>query len=224
MPRCGSRRRPTIGWTEGAGYASTYIPVYRAPGQPGCSAKESDCTGALMLPNDLDRLVDTLQKSDLFSADFPRRLRILHAEWAELGGEERTRVREPSSIAIRRVKNVWELVNAVDQLGKAKHTAAVPMLAELWANCALVPVREAAGRALLAIGTPEARRALVNLIEDSEHSSVHLAVAAVFDEDPAQAFDRLSHYFEPARVAQPGGAVIPDAILDTFAPSSFVGG
>jgi len=176
-----------------------------------------------MLPNDLDRLVDTLQKSDLFSADFPRRLRILHAEWAELGGEERTRVREPSSIAIRRVKNVWELVNAVDQLGKAKHTAAVPMLAELWANCALVPVRDAAGRALLAIGTPEARRALLNLIEDSDYSSAHLAVATVFDDDPAQAFDRLSHYFEPARVAQQGGTVIPNAILDSFAPSSFVG-
>jgi hypothetical protein len=31
-------------------------------------------------------------------------------------------------------------------------------------------------------------------------------------------------YFEPERVAQPGGAVIPNAVLDTFAPSSFVGG
>lgn len=177
-----------------------------------------------MTPNHLDRLLDSLQKSDLFSADFPRRMRILHAEWAGLGEEERTRVHDPGLIAIDRVKNVWELKNAVDQLGQAKHTAAVPVLAELWANCALVPVRDAAGHALRAIGTPEARRALLNLIEDSDHPSAYLAVASVFDEDPAKAFDRLSHYFEPARVAQPGGAVIPDAVLDTFAPWSFVGG
>jgi hypothetical protein len=177
-----------------------------------------------MLSNHLDKLVDTLQKSDLFSADFPRRMRILHADWAGLAEEERSRVHEPGLIAIRRVKNVSELANAVDQLGQGKHTAGVPMLAELWANCALVPVRAAAGRALLAIGTPEARRALLNLIEESDHSSVYFAVATVFDEDPEQAFDRLTHYFEPGRVAQPGGAVIPDAVLDTFAPCSFVDG
>ena len=177
-----------------------------------------------MLPNLLDRLLDTLRESDLFSADFPRRIRISHAEWAGLGEEECTRVYEPGLIAIRRVKNLQDLEAAVYQLGKAKHTAAVPVLAELWANCALVPVRNAAGSALLAIGTPEARRVLLNFIEDSDSPSVNFGVGAVFDEDPATAFDRLSHYFEPARVAQPGGDVIPNEILSTFAPWSFVDG
>ncbi len=85
-------------------------------------------------------------------------------------------------------------------------------------------MRNAAGHALRTIGNPEARRALLDLIEDADHLSVYLAVASVFDEDSAMAFDHLVHYFKPSRVAQPGGAVIPNAVLATFAPGSFVVG
>lgn len=172
----------------------------------------------------LGRLLGTLRESVLFSEDFPRRRRLSQAEWAELAEEERGRALEPGSVAIRRVKDAWGLADKVYQLGKAKHSAAVPLLAELWADCALQPVRNAAGHALRAIGTPEARRALLGLIEDADHLSVYLAVAAVFDEGAARAFDRFSHYFEPGRLAQPGGAVIPNAILATFAPGSFAAG
>lgn len=171
-----------------------------------------------------DDVLDTLKKSVLFSADFPKRRRYSHAEWAGLDEEELARSHEPGLIAIRRVKNAWDLADAVNQLGKAKHTAAVPLMAELWADCALQPVRNAAGHALRAIGIPEARRALLDLIEDSDHLSVYLAVAAVFDENEASAFDRFSHYFDPGRAAQTGGAVIPNAVLATFAPSSFAAG
>jgi hypothetical protein len=174
--------------------------------------------------NRFDSLLDTLKKSVLFSEDFPRRNRYSHAERARLGEEEHARSREPGLIAIRRVKNAWDLADDINQLGKAKCAAAVPLLTELWADCALQPVRNAAGHALRAIGTPDARQALLDLIEDSDHLSVYLAVAAVFDEDAATAFKRFSHYFEPDRVAQPGGTVIPDAVLATFAPSSFAAG
>jgi hypothetical protein len=174
-----------------------------------------------MDPNHLDRLLDKLKKSVLFSADFPRRRRLSHAERAGLGEDEYTQLHEPGLVAIRRVKNPWDLADAVDQLGNAKFTPAVPVLAELWATCALQPVRNAAGHALRAIGTPEARRALLDLIEDSDHLSVYLAVAVIFDENPAEAFDRLSCYFEVGHRAQLGGAVIPNAILATFAPRSF---
>lgn len=177
-----------------------------------------------MPSNRFDRLLDTLKKSVLFSADFPRRRRLSHAEWARLGEKEQARCREPGLRAIRRVTNAWGLAELVNQLGKAKHAAAVPLLAELWADCALEPVRNAAGHALRAIGTPEARRALLDLIEDADDRSVHLAVAAVFDEDPAKAFDRLSPYFEPGRLARPGGTVIPNTVLATFAPGLFVAG
>lgn len=177
-----------------------------------------------MRHRNLDRLLDTLKKSVLFSADFPTRNRYSHAECAELNEDDQARSHEPGLIAIRRVKNSWELADAVNQLGKAKHAAAVPLLAELWAGCALQPVRDAAGHALRAIGTPEARKALLDLIEDSDHLSVYLAIAAVFDEVAATAFERLSRYFELESVAQPGGAVIPSAVVATFAPSSFAAG
>ena len=78
----------------------------------------------------------------------------------------------------------------------------MPLLAELWAECALAAVRNAAGHALCAIGNSGVRWALLDLIDDSDHLSVYLAVAAVFDEDPATAFDRLLCYFEPARFAR----------------------
>jgi hypothetical protein len=172
----------------------------------------------------LNRVLRTLRESVLFSDDFPKRRRFSHAEWAALSEEERGESVRPGVIAIRRLKNFRELADAVNQLGKAKHAGAVPLLAELWAKCALQPVRTAAGHALRTIGTPEARQALQNLIEDSDHLSVYLAVASVFDEDPEKAFDRLGHYFEPSRLSQPGGAVIPNAALATFAPGSFVAG
>jgi HEAT repeat protein len=146
-----------------------------------------------MRHNRCDSLLDALKKSVLFAADFPKRLRRSHAECVGLGEEERARALEPGLIAIRRVKNTSDLADAVKQLGNAKHAGAVPLLAELWADCALQPVRVAAGQALRAIGTPEARRALIDLIEDSDHLSVYLAVAAVFDQDSATAFDHLSY-------------------------------
>lgn len=177
-----------------------------------------------MFFNRLDSLLDMLQKSVLFSADFPRRTRLSHAEWAGLDEEERMQAREPGGIAIRQVKAARELADAVNQLGKAKHTTAVPLLAKLWADCALQPVRVAAGHALRNIGTPEARKALLDLIEDSDHPSAYLAIATTFDEDAATAFDRFSHYFEVELVKQPGGAVIPKTVLATFAPNSFVAG
>lgn len=92
-----------------------------------------------MRHNRFDTLLDSLKKSVLFSADFPRRRRHSHAEWAGLGEEEHSRLHEPGLIAIRRVKDAWELTDAVNQLGNAKHTAAVPLLAELWAECASAP-------------------------------------------------------------------------------------
>ena len=96
-----------------------------------------------------------------------------------LAETDHARSHEPGLIAIRRVKNFQDLTDIVFQLGKEQHTAAVPVLAELWANCALQPVRNAAGHALRAIGTPAARRALLDLIEDSDHLSVFLAVGGV---------------------------------------------
>jgi hypothetical protein len=167
-----------------------------------------------------DQLLKTLRTSVLFSTDFPKRIRLSHAQSATLDEEVHRQSNHPGLIAVKRVPNWSELVDAVRQLGAAKHLPAVPVLSELWLNCALVPVRTAAGHALRAIGTAEARRALLDQIEDADHFSVFMAVRAIFDESAERAYDRCAPYFEPARVEQPGGSVIPNQILATFAPSS----
>lgn len=174
--------------------------------------------------NHFDLLLCTLKESVLFSTGFPKRARYSHGDWASLSEDERRRSHEPGILAIESVINTWELADVVRQLGETKHSATVPLLAELWTDCAFQPVRNAAGYALRTVGSPEARRALLDLIEDTDFLSVHMAVVAVFDENPACAFDRLTHYFEPSRVSQPGGTVIPKAVLATFSPSSFAVG
>jgi hypothetical protein len=157
-----------------------------------------------------------LEQSDLFSSDFPRRRRLTHAQWAGLSDEERSEARSPHGAAIRRAKNTSALADTIKEIGRDKQESAVPLLAKLWSDCALEPVRIAAGHALRAIGNGEARAALEALIEDADDLSVVLAVRAVFDADPATAFDRFTSYFDPRRVSQPDGRVIPQEVLNSL--------
>jgi hypothetical protein len=164
------------------------------------------------------RRLQELQRSEVFAADFPRRRHLTHAEWAGLSEEERLEAQSPQTAAIRRAKDYRPLVDLISDIGKARQESAVPLLAKLWSDCALVPARIATGHALRAIGNREARAALLSLIEDSDHLSVFLAVRSVFDEDPASAFDRFAPYFDKRRVGAPGGPVIPVEVLRTFGP------
>lgn len=165
-----------------------------------------------------EQTLSELQRSDLFSPDFPKRTHLTHAQWACLTNEQRSEARSPQLTAIRRVTNTWELVEVIKKIGQSKQRSAVPLLATLWSDCALVPVRQAAGHALRNIASREARAALESLIEDADHLSVFLAVQAIFDSDPATAFDRFAAYFEPQRLSQPGGNVIPNEVLGAFGP------
>ncbi len=140
---------------------------------------------------------------------------------ADLCEEERRRPLEVGLEAIRRIKEPHALGNIALELGRLRYSAAVPTLAELWQDCALHPLRTAAGHALREIGTPAARTVLVEMLEDADHLSVFLGVRAIFDQDPMGAFDLLEPYFEPDRVRQPGGMAIPVTILSIFAPGSF---
>ena len=166
-----------------------------------------------------ERRLQKLERSEVFARDFPRRRLLTRAQWAGLSEDERLEAHSSQTAAIRRAKNWLAIVNLIEEIGKARQESAVPLLAKLWSDCALVPVRKAAGHALLAIGSREARAALLSLIEDSDDSSVFLAVRAVFDDSPASAFDRFAPYFEKGRVSQPGGRVIPQEVLRTFGPT-----
>lgn len=160
-----------------------------------------------------------LKRSELFSSDFPKRMHLTHAQWAGLSEKQQAQARSAEAVAARRAKdNTWALVDMINEIGRAQDESAVPLLAMLWSDCALDPVRTAAGHALRGIGTREARAALESLIEDADHLSVFLAIRAIFDSDPGTAFDRLAAYFDPLRVSQLGGSVIPYEILQTFGP------
>jgi hypothetical protein len=164
----------------------------------------------------IDTKLQELERSELFSPAFPRRQRLTHEEWAALSAEERSKTLSPKLTAVRRIKNSGTLVDIVKLMGTAKYEPAVPVLSRLWKDCALMPVRYAAGHALRAIGSTHARAALAEQLEDSDDLSVFLAVRAVFDADPAAAFDQFSCYFDLRRVLRPGGRVIPEEVLRTF--------
>jgi hypothetical protein len=160
-----------------------------------------------------------LEGSKLLAPDFPRRRLVTHAQWAAMSDGERRDAGSAARIAIRRASNSRALVDAIKEIGSARQTSAVPVLAKLWSDCALLPVRQAAGHALRSIGTEAARSALEAMIEDADHLSVFLAVRAVFDANPSTAFDRLAGYFDPQRIGQPGGCKIPQEVLGTFGPA-----
>jgi hypothetical protein len=167
-------------------------------------------------------LLRQLEASVLFAEDFPRRARISVAQWASLPQQARLEAERPAMAAIERARATHKaLADIVKALGVARYDPAVPLLAKLWHDCPLVPVRTPAGYALRAIGSPAARSALVELIDDADELSVVQAVRAIFDADPAQAFEKLADYFRPGRIREPGGTVVPAAVLATFGPTAF---
>jgi hypothetical protein len=171
-----------------------------------------------------DEILVLLRNSALFRSDLPRRASVSYSEAARMSEAERARLFEPGIAAIRATPDHSKLSDLVRAIGRARHAPSVPLLVELWHSCAVKPVRVAAGFALREIGTPESRAALQSAIDEADHMSTQLAIAAIFDEDPRRAYDRLAPRFERGRVSQPGGAAVPDAVLRTFAPSSFTGG
>lgn len=168
-----------------------------------------------------ETLLHELRNSELFTPGFPKRARYTRAQWALLPEPVRFAAQEQELLARRRVKDVNALVEVVRALGEARYSPAVPVLASLWADCALPPVRLAAGQALRAIGGPEARAALESLLEDTDRMSIILAVWAIFDADARAAFERFAPHFEPESIEQPGGAMVPGYVLRTFVPSAF---
>jgi|GEM_PF-339132 hypothetical protein len=169
-------------------------------------------------PSETERLVRKLQDSELFADDLPKRKRYTHTEWAGLEDYQRGQASYQQLLAIQRMNNFRELAKTVDELADPKHNSAVPILAQLWSECAVEPIRTAAGHTLLGIGTPEARAALIDLIEDADPFSALMAARAILNEDPSKFFDRCAVYFTPEKMAQPGGEVIPNAILELFVP------
>lgn len=163
-----------------------------------------------------EKLIEAIRKSELLSSKYPAREVFTHAQWAMMTDAERRKPAPQVHFGL-----VSEFKKLVDQLGEPRHAAAVPLLAELWKSCPFDYARVSVGHSLRKIGTPEARGALLDQIEDSDAFSLFTAVGAIFDEKTSKAFDFCIEYFDESRMAQPGGYAIPLEILGVFAPSAF---
>jgi hypothetical protein len=109
---------------------------------------------------------------------------------------------------------------AIEALGKARHEPAVPVLIRFWSDCPIREVWMAAGGALLAIGASEALAALSDRLDeyDPDGRITMFAVRAVFQADPASAYDRLAGCFDRERLAAPGGVAVPFRVVKALGP------
>ena len=162
-----------------------------------------------------------LRASPVFEATLPRRVRIEHATWATLTEELRREAVNLGVAASTATPDQRAIIDLVRELGQARHEPAVPTLTTLWKECAVKSVHVACGHALRKIGSKAARAALEESLEDADTFSVFIAVRALFDADPAAAYDRFAPYFDDDLVRRPGGDVIPCVVLDTFSPGVF---
>lgn len=168
-------------------------------------------------------LLAELVRSGLLSESMPKREVRTHAERAATNARPRidSLPRPYPPPAIERFPNWKQLKQAAYHLGQAHYEPAVPLLTRLWRECDIPPIRDEAGFALRAIGTPEARDVLRSTIGEADHRSVQLGVGVEFDEDPLTAYDRLAKYFTEEALSAPGGEVIAVATLWTFVPSRY---
>jgi hypothetical protein len=168
------------------------------------------------MTGDEQTILRELETSVLFAPDFPRRINVTFDEAQALSPVEKERQQQPQHDAIAQARSEFRrLQDLVSGLGKTRYVPAIPTLARLWHECALVPVRIAAGHALLAIGTEEAWQALEAMIDDGDDLSRRLAVKAVFERDLPGAYA----YFEPRfRSTKKGARMIAHDALVLFAP------
>jgi len=105
-----------------------------------------------------EQLLRELEASVLFEPDFPKRLHYSYEQWQASPQQAARASQRPQLEANERTRSSCKhLEDVVRRLGIARYQPAIPTLADLWRECALVPVRIAAGHALLAMQAEEAR-------------------------------------------------------------------
>jgi hypothetical protein len=108
------------------------------------------------------------------------------------------------------------LGNLIRKLGNARYQPAIPALARIWGERIHMPLRIDAGHALFAMQVDEARSALASMIDDDDFLSRFLGIRAVFERDPARAYDYFERRFADAR---PESVAVPLEVLHLFVPT-----
>ncbi len=117
--------------------------------------------------SDPAKLLAELRRPEVFAAGFPKRRRLTHAEMEQLSKDEQHASLLLGVEAISRVKDTHALADIARRLGAVKYEEAISILAAIWRDSALVPLRRAAGHALLEIGTTAAHEVLIELVRTS---------------------------------------------------------
>jgi hypothetical protein len=142
------------------------------------------------------------------------------SEWMSMTGVEKYAFAQPDIDAINSVTDFHQVNDRIRRLGQRGYQPAVPTLIEIWRACAVRPIREAAGHALFATGTPEAWAPLRAGVDDYEDLNRFLAFKTMFA-DGRSSWTNLSPLFEPNRLATPGGARAAQEVLEFLGPSMF---
>jgi hypothetical protein len=135
--------------------------------------------------------LETLAASILFEPGFPKRVSYSHRQYLAIRAARSEDLLYAAGIAaIEQARDqVGALSDCVELLGAARHEPAVPLLAQLWQDCALQPVWVAVGHALFEIGTGESLSSLLTLLEDPDYFAHHMAIKAVFARGSGPAYE-----------------------------------
>jgi hypothetical protein len=103
----------------------------------------------------------------------------------------------------------------IEGLGARDDAGVEATLTELWNSHADAAIVHAAGRRLAAIATPSARAVLTaGLVPGAiAGDRLNIALRAVLDGEPVQAFDTLVPFFDDKALARKGGFAVVEAIL-----------
>lgn len=164
-------------------------------------------------------LLEDLRRSIVFEPSFPKRPFYTHAELQDLPQKEQLAIHSPGIEAIKKAGAESDrLIAIVNQLGLEQYQPAVETLVLIWQECALLPLRNAAGRALFHMKSDAARQGLQSMILDQDHFSVFLGVRAVFDNAPDAAYEYFAPLFQQETI---NSQVIAGTALNMLAPNSF---
>ncbi len=140
-------------------------------------------------------------------------------QWNALTVSEVKAYQDKSIAAVRAVDDLWPLTDQIREVGRLRHEPAVPTLIRLWQECPVNPVMVAAGHALFAIGTVEARDALRSGIHDHDHLGRFLALKVMFTDDGTP-WDNVGHLFSDASLATAAGVAAAYDALGHLPPVS----
>ena len=166
------------------------------------------------------RLLDSVRGALLGYPDLGSRPRVSAEQWNGLSAAERRVYLNVGITAIRRFAGYRAVAGQVRVLGQLRYEPAVPLLAELWQDCPVEPIRIAAAHALFGIGTSEARAALRGGIGDSEHFDRFMAIKTMLTDEGSQ-WDNAGWLFSGNRLSTAAGLAAAGDALRFLSPSSF---